>query len=139
MTFLREEGYYFEQRNPYCKTPLLNQAYRSNPTTFKTCRLLLEHGANVHATNDNGNSVLHLALRGSEDEKQLGILTRKLSMFIKAGADVNCLNKWRISPSFVARKHGGWDEWCMALEANGLDINEVERIDAELGAKQWTN
>ena len=134
MVFLKDEGYTFEQKLGFGRTPLLDYAYKDTAISLEKCRLLLEYGANIHATDHWRDSALHLALIGSGNGTDSKILVEKLDMLIKAGVDVRCCNNYGETPSYYARTFQCWNEWCMALEANGFNSEAVEGIDMERDA-----
>jgi ankyrin repeat protein len=64
-------------------TPLMEAVYQSesNPCNGSVVRALLDAGADIHAQNDQGQTALHLAIRGGSLEAVMLLIDR--------GADVN--------------------------------------------------
>jgi ankyrin repeat protein len=61
MTQLIHEGYQVDERDPQNRTPLY---HASRNGQREICCLLLKHGANVNATDDDGETALHRAAFG---------------------------------------------------------------------------
>jgi hypothetical protein len=105
--------------------------------------LLLNRKANISCRDDNGDTVLHTALRAlrfhdfkskprASDQIQMRAWDLSftaprdlLAVFITAGADVYTTNNAGKTPSMVAREHGREGEWIEALELCGYDFQEV--------------
>lgn len=71
LEFLLNTGYDMEQRGRDGLTPLLFAAAQHVPHIIKSLRLFIERGANLHATDFDGQGVLHCALahpRGYVDD-----------------------------------------------------------------------
>jgi hypothetical protein len=131
MNFLKKEEYDFEQKDRRGRTPLLDHLSVDGGHSLEIGRLLLEFGANVHATASRGGNALQDAICSSRWEEHSEILEQKLSLPIKAGVDVNHYDEDGCSPSDYARIFERWDEWCRALESNGLNIDDVVQADEE--------
>ena len=138
MNFLKREGHDFEQKDEDGKTPLLSQLSVDGGQSLEMARLLLEFGANVHATTPAGQNALQCAMSRSNWEEYREILEQKLCLLIEAGADVNHCDEFGDTPSDDAREHYQcWDEWCRALESNGLNLHEVIQADEERRESFW--
>ena len=136
MKFLRVEGYDFEQRNRYGVTPLLDHLISlGGRKTLLAIHLLLEFGADVHTTDPMGFSAIYYGMASNlEGEAASEVLEQKLSVLIQAGADIHPPNNMDVwTPSQSARYHFNcWDEWCLALKRNGLDIRDVVEEEGHL-------
>lgn len=62
LEFLLNTGYDMEQQGRYGDTPLLFAAAQQLPHIIKSLRVFIERGANLHATDCEGQGVLHYAL-----------------------------------------------------------------------------
>lgn len=140
MEILKRKGYDFEKKNTVGRTPLLDHLAVIGRQSLETVRLFLGLGVNIHATDIIGRNALQSVMYGSPrerhrdilEQRQRDILQQKLCLLIKAGADVNHCDDYGDTPSDCAREqYRCWDEWCRALESNGLDIDEVIHADAE--------
>ena len=105
--------------------------------------LLLNRKANISCRDENGNTVLHTALRSLRlhdfvSKHRAGYQRRTqawdlsftaprdlLAVFITAGADVYTTNNAGKTPSMVAWEYGREGEWIEALELCGYDSQEV--------------
>jgi len=105
--------------------------------------LLLNRKANISCRDDNGDTVLHTALRAlrfhdfvskprAHDwirmrawDLSFTALRDLLAVFITAGADVYATNNAGKTPSMVAWEYGREGEWIEALELCGYDSQEV--------------
>lgn len=135
MKFLKGESFDFEQRNSRGRTPLLDQSYWPGASCLATLPLLLEYGADVHATDNEGNSALHLAMLSNFTTigEHSGHLKQKLALLVEAGVDLHHRNMKGLTPSYLARfRCDCWDEWCAALRRNGVDVNEVAEAESDL-------
>jgi hypothetical protein len=101
---------------------------------LKVCNLL-DRGASTSATDDNGESCLHLLLSydyqgdkywdffGDGDDKYY--LEGALIELINAGADVHAVNHQGKTVSDVAREYNNGEFWKAALEECGYNADEV--------------
>jgi hypothetical protein len=135
MEFLKKRDYDFEQTDMQGRTPLLDHLHKDGRQNLEAARLLLEFGANVHATDFTGRNALQCAMSnmgwvGVEMHRKT--LELKLCLLIKAGADVSHCDKAGDTPTDYAQEHYDcWDEWCRALESNGLDVHEITHAEKE--------
>jgi hypothetical protein len=100
----------------------------------KVCNLL-DRGASASATDDNGESCLHLLLscdyQSDEDRDLFGdgddkyYLEGALIELINAGADVHAVNHQGKTVSDVAREYNNGEFWKAALEQCGYNADEV--------------
>lgn len=133
MKLLREENLSFAQ-----PTPLLVHSFRRGSRSLAMIQLLLEYGANAHATDMHGNNAIHLAILSNlcpefgESRESPDLLEQKLTFLIEAGADVHQANRKGWTPSRLALGCGCWDEWCAALARNGLGIDENLKRERDL-------
>lgn len=68
--------------------------------------LLIQHGANVDHKRENGDTLLHVAIKG------LGVVHPQIAVeLIKAGADVNALDGKGNSPLNVLRQRKAFNDW----------------------------
>ena len=132
-----------DSRDVWGRTPLLRYViFGDQQDCIERCRGFLNNGANIHAVDCMGHSVLHFAVTRSS-RSGFGVppsknLAELLSFLIEAGAGVHCRSNFGRTPSTIARCLGVYEEWCMALKVNGLEIEEVERIDADGATKKPT-
>jgi hypothetical protein len=124
---LKEEEYDFEQRDTLGRTALLDNLTTSSELSLVVTRLLLEFGSNIQAIDNRGQNALQIAMRGNNR----GVTEQKLSLLIKAGADVNHCDEDGYTPYDTALKSDCWEEWCRALEFNGFNISEFMGSDEE--------
>jgi hypothetical protein len=106
--------------------------------------LLLNRKANISCRDENGDTVLHTALKSLRLHDRVLKHTRSpgvtrawdlsftaprdlLAVFITAGADVYTTNNAGKTPSMVAWEYGREGEWIEALELCGYDFQEVLR------------
>ncbi|XP_058830338.1 transient receptor potential cation channel subfamily A member 1-like [Topomyia yanbarensis] len=87
---LLEKGVDLETRNSWGRNALLTLVERFRSAKWyghsvETVQLLLDHGANVNATDSNGNTALHLAFSSSELEL--------VESLIRNGGDLKARNK----------------------------------------------
>lgn len=132
MNFLKNEEYDFEGAE-HGRTPLLDHLGSCGFASLEMTGLLLEFGVNVHATTPLGRNALQCAIYSSKEEEDREILEQKLCILIKAGVDVDHCDEYGYSPSDYAQEgwFDCWDEWCRALESNGLKIDYVTKADEE--------
>ena len=128
---LKSEGLDFEERDDNGRTWFLSlscgyQGFKS----LQMARLLLEHGANVHAADSEGNNAIQLVLSSTEVFSHN--VEEKLTFLVGAGVDVHHRNKNSQTPSMLALVFNFWDEWCQALKNNGIDIDEVLLAEEDL-------
>jgi hypothetical protein len=150
MRLLREEedDVYEMGRTPRLHFTCQGRKYRLRNQSWEMEVFLLEFDAKVHATAKlSGINALQFAMLGwtlgwhhlkfwpgSPGYK----FEQKLSLLIKAGADVNHCDKAGKTPSDTARDQCDcWDEWRRALESNGLDVDEVMNADEERRRVFW--
>ena len=76
---------------------------------------LIEKGADVNATDDNGQTPLHLALHNEHPEMA--------KLLIKKGADVNAKNKWGDTPLHLVLDN---PEIAKLLIEHGADVNATD-------------
>lgn len=120
---LKEEGYDFDRS--YAGINLLGvYLLHTGQFSVELVRNLLECGASL-PVGPRGLSLLSLPMVQSKEESCREVLVQKFSLLIKAGVDVNFVDKSGATPSDHARNNGCWDEWCRALESNNLSIEEV--------------
>ena len=140
MEFLRDSDYDFEQERRGL-TPLLSYALRPGPDTVSTMSLLLSFGANIHAYSNWGENSIHCSMDSTINDDYRDVLERKLRVLIEAGCAIYHCNVFGQTPSDLAIERGYWEEWCMALESNGLDVNEVlledERRESNLSFSSY--
>ena len=139
MKMLQEESSSLEQLLDG-RTPLLHHSGQGGSGSLAMVQVLLEHGADVHATDPYGNNAIHMALRSNDNNKfqerrkSSVLLEQKLTFLIEAGADIHHRNHRRLTPSWYAHEYECWDEWCAALARNGLDIEEVMKNESSYGS-----
>ena len=80
-------------RNFQQVTPLHSAAAADNP---HICRMLLEHGANVNATQQGGFTPLHAAAQNGN--------TEMMNLFLQFGADVNARTSQGMTALSMARE-----------------------------------
>ena len=135
LSILKASSYDFQQIMDGA-IPLLSHSLFPGADAVETVRLLLAFGANVHAIDDRGRNSLHCAITSSRKERFPDVLERKFRILIEAGCNVNhCATNDGSTPSDLALDLGCWDEWCMALESNGLEVSEVIQEDTRLKSK----
>ena len=81
-----------------------------NPNTVKLVKSLVYAGADVNATNDRGETPLHLAYQSTSQPYQANgvrevMIAEIISTLIKAGADEHVLNHDGLLPKQTARNH----------------------------------
>ena len=91
--FLCTEGADVDAKNNWGTTPLMEAASRGRP---KTVGLLINRGAQVKAVDRAGNTPLHYAAKGFEDDRQISL------SLINGGADVNATNAEGNTPLIIA-------------------------------------
>ncbi|KAI9881624.1 MAG: hypothetical protein M1830_000189 [Pleopsidium flavum] len=129
---LKHEGYDFDKRDPSGLTALLSHALSTRALSTQNVRLLLDEGADPQAQDQHGSNALQKAMHSLDNgELFLDNVDRKLRLLIGARCDVNHCDVWGQTPSDDALSYDCWDEWCSALEANGLDVHDVLRADRE--------
>ena len=85
-----------------------------------------ESATNIDDVDPYGNGPLHYVFLRSELGYPRLFVTRALEMLIQAGAGFNQRNINGETPSDYAHSYGWINEWYMALEESGMDLNEVE-------------
>ena len=103
-------GFYVDEPDVEGETPLISAIIVEN---IETMKYLLKQGANVGATNDSGNTPLHLAARYNKD-------TTITQLLLRRKADVGAVDISRKTPLFTAAFYGK-DTICRQLlehEAN---------------------
>jgi len=78
-------------------------------------RLLLDNGADPSVPNDSGTTALHFAVGGHDD-------TSTVQMLLSAGANVNALDRYSVSPLFLACEKGK-TEFVKLLLSRGANPN----------------
>ena len=131
MSFLRAEGYDFEQQDRYGRTPLLDQLSENGNQVLAIVRLLLEFDVNIQATDYGGCNAIQCAMYSYFDASESAErLETKLGLLIEAGVDIHHRDECGETPSYDARHHYGcWSEWCRVLERHGMDIIEVLKAE----------
>jgi ankyrin repeat protein len=84
-----------------CETPLHFACFRGRP---EIARLLLDHGAQLDAKNDQGEIPLHLVSRGDYDSPDDGV--RVAELLQERGADMNDKDKFEWTPLHSASNNG---------------------------------
>lgn len=105
--------------------------YAINDEQFEVASQLIRLGANVHAKNRNGNTPLHstmtsMMLRSesrnnisrSKAARSIGIV----KMLLNAGAEVNTMNVYEITPIHYAARTGNLELVKLLIDA-GADVN----------------
>jgi Ankyrin repeat len=131
MKVLKEEGYDFEQKDIFGMTPLLDHLAAIDGENLAIVRLLLQFGANIHATDIAGRNALQITMGCNIWRSYRRDLEPRLCLLIKAGADIYHCDKYGSNPFDYARAIGCWSEWVKALESNGLNIFEVTIISMQ--------
>jgi ankyrin repeat protein len=72
---------------------------------LEIARILLYHGANANAKNDQGETPLHLVSRGKCDSPEVGVLI--VCLLLEHGADINARTKSKWTPLHSASFNGG--------------------------------
>jgi ankyrin repeat protein len=102
--------------NEYCgDTPLHNAIKGGNTSIIMS---LLEHGADINATDKYGNTHLHNAINGGNNS----IIT----LLLEHGADVNATYKYDNTPLYNAIKGGNTSVVTLLLE-HGANVNITNR------------
>jgi ankyrin repeat protein len=97
--------------------------------SIKEINILLEYGANINVQDQNGNSLLHLALKA--DEIDLDVI----DILLENGIDINIKNKKQETPlCTIANSLFGLDiKTINHLLSNGANINDLnENLDSFL-------
>lgn len=134
---LKENNFDFESQENNGHTSFLALADQPGKWASRISRLLCENRANVHATSLSGWNALHFAMfskkyPGTDLENMEPYLEERLAFLIGAGVDLHQRTDSGETPSVLAQDFDCWDEWCAALERNGLDIDEVLKDEADL-------
>lgn len=135
--YLKDQNLQIEQQDEAGRTPLLSALIQVGYPSSLFIQLLLEFGANVDATDDQGRNAIQLAmyskslLRSTSKCSWSEITEEKLCLLLGAGADIHHRDKNGWTPSRDARKYDCWEEWCRALERNGEDIADIVKADDE--------
>ena len=99
---------------------LLHDAVRTKKTD--AINILLKHGADINAQDNNGNTPLFTAIRRSANSKVIDIL-------LKHNADVNIANNAGQTPIFIAASRGHINTVEKLIES-GADVN-IKDADGE--------
>lgn len=135
---LKENDFDLEKRNDAGLTIFLTCAGWPGERGTEISRLLCKYGANVHATDKSGWNALHYAMLSQElsvrkgNERRDPYLEERIAFMIGVGVDLHQRSDVGETPSVLAQDNDCWDEWCAALERNGLDIGEVLKDEADL-------
>ena len=130
--FLNSEGPDSEQRDEWHHTALLVQLHSNWRLGVEVPRLLLELGADTHATDAQGRNALQLAMLYTDNYEGSDFLVEKLSMLIDAGVDIHHRDSWGNTPSYDARfEYDCWLAWCTSVERNGKEIFSVVKEEGE--------
>src|SRR6266702_3053945 len=98
---LLERGVDVNARKKNKTTPLHSAASQG---WLKTAQVLLDHGANADAENDEGDTPLNLVARCDDELEDCGDIARLL---LERGVDVNARNKNKTTPLHSAAFGGG--------------------------------
>ena len=135
---LKENNFDFESQENNGRTSFLALAFQPGEWASRISRLLCKYGANVHATDKSGWNALHYAMLSQElsvrkgNERRDPYLEERIAFMIGVGVDLHQRSDVGETPSVLAQDNDCWDEWCAALERNGLDIDEVIKDEADL-------
>ena len=101
---LLERGADPDAKNDALETPLQEASYQGS---VKGAQLMLEHGANIHTRNKNGQTLLHQNLTGLTDTLNiLDMILDTMRYLLTHGADVDALDDDHATPLHVASYHG---------------------------------
>jgi ankyrin repeat protein len=92
---------------------------------FKIAGILLKHGTDANAQNDNGKTPLHLLSESWIHDE--GDALDILRLLLELGAEVNNRDKDNQTPLHLAIGEG-WFELAQILLENGADVNAVNNI-----------
>lgn len=134
--FLIQNGYELETQNKDGRTPLLDQSFRTGAGSLTLIlMLILEFGANPHASDSRGFNAISYAMLTSNLEEPEGpkALEFKLFFLLEAGIDPSHRdNLGRTLSVFARLKCKCWTEWCGALEQHGILIEDLLRKEDNL-------
>jgi hypothetical protein len=122
-TFLNSQGYGWEEHDVFGQTALLYLLKGGGDVSI--LRLLIDAGADVHATDIFGWNALQCAFEGSRYSREnLQVI---LALLIAQGVDVHHRDCMGRTPTDWVRVREDWYafNWCLALERNGLDARAV--------------
>jgi hypothetical protein len=110
--------------------------------------LLLRFGADITYLDEQTNNILHCILQATPDDRLIGRETQAetlmtaicncgrcnakfwnprqlLEAAVSKGANIYAINEFGKTPTMIAEKYNRDKEWAKALEACGIDVNEV--------------
>ena len=101
---LLERGADPDAKNGVLETPLQEASYYGS---VKGAQLMLEHGANIHARNQNGRTLLHqVFVRLYDSSSALDLFLDTIRFLLKHGADIDALDNDHATPLHLASRHG---------------------------------
>ena len=137
LEFLKKRGYDFEHRDEAGRTPLLGNMVARGGAGLATAKVLLELGANAHATDLEGRNAIQLAMCSNivwkpkmvpfelSSREFTCVLLGKLELLINAGVNLEHKDKYGSTPSRNALDYDCWDTWCKVLKQCGKPNGSV--------------
>lgn len=113
-------------------TPTLDQLLWDWPTIQTLVLALTSHGLQVDTLGSNGRNRLQRSLIVLQWEEKPGnpqAIIETADALIKVGIDLHHRDHDGLTPSMYAKCYAQWDPWCIALERNGLTVEEVMKED----------
>ena len=113
------------------ETPLLYVARIHTKPSVMWLRAILEHGANLTATNYAGKGALHLVFGQWIDSSWMPngdktrLLHTKLVLLLRAGCSVTAIDLDGRTPDYYAKTRGKEDVWMSALQEVGISDGQV--------------